>query len=143
MGIIEFFRALAHTTPESWLYWPLVIVGFSTGIFGRMIFFGAIGHVLRFIYKGNKSHFLGCSDQCDTFFVSFDKLGCDRTRHRCRLYGEDFSMDYDSFRFSRGDSHRGMVDDSNIERAGRLMLIQKWLFLNERTRLTHILEFPI
>ena len=58
MGIIEFFRTLGHTTPETWLYWPLVIVGFSTGIFGLMIFFGAIGPVLRFIYKGNKYIFL-------------------------------------------------------------------------------------
>jgi hypothetical protein len=54
MGVIEFLRALGQTPPETWFYWPLVIVGFSTGIFGLLIFFGAIGHVLRFIYKGNK-----------------------------------------------------------------------------------------
>ena len=54
MGVIDFLRALGQTPPETWFYWPLVIVGFSTGIFGLLIFFGAIGHVLRFIYKGNK-----------------------------------------------------------------------------------------
>jgi hypothetical protein len=54
MGVIEFLKALGQTTPDTWLFWPLVIVGFSTGIFGLMIFLGAIGHVLRFIYKGNK-----------------------------------------------------------------------------------------
>jgi hypothetical protein len=58
MGVIEFLRALGHTTPETWFYWPLVIVGFSTGIFGLMIFFGAIGYALRFIYRGNKYVFL-------------------------------------------------------------------------------------
>jgi len=58
MGVLEFLKALGHTSPDSWVYWPFVIVGLSTGIFGLMIFLGAIGHVLRFLYKGNKYIFL-------------------------------------------------------------------------------------
>jgi hypothetical protein len=54
MGVIEFLKTLGHATPDTWVYWPLVIVGFSTGIFGLVIFFGAIGHALRFIYQGNR-----------------------------------------------------------------------------------------